>query len=92
MGDEFLDSFTERYRHCDFLYAKNNQYKVVDLEFEKNGSPYPPIDILTFDYKKLKLEGNMKIIYNEKPCKIYLKLYLQTLSRAIILKENPICK
>ena len=71
--DEFLESFTERYKHCDFLYAKNDQYKVVDLEFEKSYPPYLLIDILTFDYNKLKLEDNMKITYDEKPCKIYLK-------------------
>ena len=29
--DEFLDSFTERYRHCDFLYMKNNQYQMQAL-------------------------------------------------------------
>lgn len=51
--DEFPDDFAERYRHYDFLYAKNDRYKVVDLEFEKNGPPYPPINILIFEYNKL---------------------------------------
>ena len=57
--DGFIDSFTERYKHLEFLYAKNNQYKVVDLEFEKSGPPYPLIDILIFDYNELKLEDDM---------------------------------
>ena len=65
---------------------------MVDLEFEKSGLSYPSIDILTFDYNKLKTEDNMKITYHEKPCKISLKTYVQTLSRAIISKEIPIRK
>ena len=36
--DKFLDSFSERYRHCDFFYVKNDQYKVLELEFEKTSS------------------------------------------------------
>ena len=86
--DEFLESFTERYKHCDFLYAKNDQYKVVDLEFEKSCPPYLLIDILTFDYNKLKLEDNMKITYNEKPCKIYLKTVCANVINGHHLKRN----
>ena len=37
---------------------------MVDLEFEKNDPPYPSINILTFDYNKLKLEDDMKITYD----------------------------
>ena len=68
--DKFLDSFSERYRHCDFFYVKNDQYKVLELEFEKTSSfeCQPVVDILQFDYKKLKLEEDMKITYDEKPC------------------------
>ena len=51
---------------------------MVDLEFEKNDPPYPSINILTFDYNKLKLEDDMKITYDEKPCKIYLKTVCAT--------------
>ena len=71
--DEFLDSFSERYRH--FLFAKSDQYKVVELEFEKSDlSEYPlVVDILQFDHKKLKLEDDMKITYYEKPCRVYSK-------------------
>ena len=89
MEDKFLDSFTERYKHCDFLYVKNDQYKVVELRVEKNGSPYPLIDILTFNYNKLKLEDDMKITYDEKSCKTYLKTVFTS---AVISKEIPICK
>ena len=61
MEDEFLDSFTGEYKHWDFLYSKNDQYKVVDLEFGKNDLSYPSIDIVVFDYNKLKIEHDMKI-------------------------------
>ena len=64
--DKFLDRFTERYKYFHFLYAKNDQYKVVDLKFGKNGPSYPSIDILIFDYNKLKREDDMKITYPEK--------------------------
>ena len=30
------DSLAERYRHSDFLYSRNDQYKIADLHvFEK---------------------------------------------------------
>ena len=45
--DTFKDSFIERFRHCDFLYAKDDQYKVVELDFEINGPPHLLINILT---------------------------------------------
>ena len=83
--DKFKDRFAERYRHCDM---KNAQYEVVDFEFEKNGPTYPPINVLTFEYNKLKLEYNMKITFNEKPCKIYLKTVCATLYIKKSLKRN----
>ena len=67
--DKFLDSFAERYKHCQFLHAKSHLYKVVELEFEKSDLPgYLLINVLQFDHKKLKLEDNIKVTYNEKPC------------------------
>ena len=61
--DTFLDSFTESYTHCDFFVCEKQSVQDDRLkEFEKNASPYPPIDILTFHYNKLKLEDHMKII------------------------------
>ena len=86
--DTFQDSFTERYRHCDFLYAKDDQYKVVELDFEINGPPHLSINILTSEYKKLKLENNMKIPYNGKPCKIYLKTVFPNFIKGHHLKRN----
>ena len=65
--DEFLNSFSERYRHCDFLYTKNEQHKVVELEFEKTSSfqCWPIVDILQFDCKNLKLEEDMRRRYEK---------------------------
>ena len=34
--DEFVDSFSERYRHWEFLYPRKDQYKVVELEFGRS--------------------------------------------------------
>ena len=48
--DEFLDSFSGRYRNCDFLYPRNDQYKVVELELERSNPsehPLPVVDIFT---------------------------------------------
>ena len=56
-----------------FLYAKNDQYKVVELEFKKSEYFPPTVDILQFDHKRLKLEDDMKITYDEKPCQVYVK-------------------
>ena len=62
--------------------------KVVDLEFEESGPSYPLIDVLTFDYSKLKLEDNMKITYNEKPYKINLKSVCAYIIKGHCLKRN----
>ena len=43
------------------------------FSLKKNGPPYPPIDILKFDCNKLKLEDDMKITYDGKPCKICMR-------------------
>ena len=48
------DSFCERYRHSNFLYSKNDQYKIIDLHFfEKHAGKYPLIDLLRFDCRKV---------------------------------------
>ena len=46
-----LDSFSERYRHSDFLYSRKDQYKIVDLYFfeKQQVKRYPLIDLLKFD-------------------------------------------
>ena len=45
------DSFSERYRHSDFLYLRNDQYKIVDLHFfeKQHVEKYPLIDLFKFD-------------------------------------------
>ena len=69
------DSFAERYRHSDFLYFRNDQYKIVDLHFfekqyvEKNLL----IDLLNLDHRKVKLDDNFKIYYGDGPCEICIK-------------------
>ena len=61
---------------------------MVHLEFEKGGPPYLSIYILTFDYNKLKLEDDMKLTCNEKPCKIYLKTVCANAIKGHHLKRN----
>ena len=92
MEDEFLDSFTGEYKHCDFLYSKNDQHKVVDSEFGKKDLSYPSIAILAFDYNKLKIEDEMKITYDQKPCKISLKTVCGNVIKGHHLKRNTYLK
>ena len=87
--DKFSDSFVERYKHCEFLHAKDNLYKVVELEFEKSDLPgYLLINVLQFDHKKLKLEDNIKVTYDEKPCWIYFKTVCTNVIKGHHLKRN----
>ena len=46
------------------------------------------INIFTFEYNKLKLEYNMNITYNKKPCKIYLKTVCANVIKGHHLKGN----
>ena len=75
-----------------FCMLKNDQYKVVDKEFEESDPSCLPTDILTLDYNKLKLEDDMEISCDEKPCNIYLKTACAKVIKAIISKEIPGCK
>ena len=45
-------------KECDFLYSKNNQYKIVDLHFFEKQlvENCPLIDLLNFDNEKSKLD------------------------------------
>ena len=63
---------------------------MVELEFEKISSLeyWTVVDILQFDHKKLKQEEDMKITYDENHVESILKLYVQTLSKAVS-KEIP---
>ena len=74
------------------MYAKNDQYKVVDLEFGKNDPSYPSIDILIFDYNKLKIGDDMKITYDEKSFKVSLKTACAKVIKAHHLKKIHIWK
>ena len=61
---------------------------MVYLEFEKSGLLYLSIDILTLIINKLKLKDDMKITYNEKPRKIYLKTVCAKVIKGHHLKRN----
>ena len=52
--------FGEKYRHSDFLYSRNDQYKIVDLHFLKKQhvEKYPMIYLFKFDYRNVKLDDN----------------------------------
>ena len=55
------DSFYERYRHSDFLYFRNDQYKNVDLDFfeKQHVEKYFFIDLLKFDFRKVIICDNL---------------------------------
>ena len=58
---------------------KNDQYKVVDKEFDESGPSCLPTDILALDYNKLKLEDDIAAMKN---LVIFIwKLHAQRLSR-----------
>ena len=48
------------------------------------------IDISTFEYKKFKLENDMKITYNGTPCQIYLKTVCTNVINDHHLKRNTL--
>ena len=48
------------------------------------------IDISAFEYKKLKLENDMKITYDGKPCQIYLKTVCTNVINGHHLKRNTL--
>ena len=45
------DSFAERYRYSDFLYFRNDQYKIVDSYFfaRQHVEKYPLTNLLEFN-------------------------------------------
>ena len=45
------DSFAERYRYSDFLYLRNDQYKIVDSHFfaRQHVEKYPLTNLLEFN-------------------------------------------
>ena len=90
-GDEVpSDRFDDRYRHSEFLYSRNDQYKIVDLNiFEKQHTEsYPLIDLLKFDCKKVELDDEFKVHYDEGPCDIYIKSVAANIIKRHHLKRN----
>ena len=67
-GEIAPESLCKRYRPSDFLYSRNDQYKIVDLHFfeKQHVEKYLLIDLFKFD-------DNFKIHYDEKPCGSYIK-------------------
>ena len=65
-----IDSFVDRYRYKDFLYSRNDQYKIVELHFfeMQHLEKYPLID-----YRKVKLGDKFTIHYDDGPSEIYIK-------------------
>ena len=84
------DCFSERYRHNDFLYSRNDQYIIVDLDFfEKQPvEKFPLIDLRKFDYRKVTLSDDFKISFNQEPCDIYMKYVAPTILKGHHLKRN----
>ena len=60
------ESFCKRYRHSDFLYSRNDRYKITDLHFfeKQHVEKYLMINLFKFDYRKVKLNDNLKIHYD----------------------------
>ena len=74
--DEIAENlFAERYRHSEFLYPKNGQYKIVDLKFyeKQHVEKYLLIDLLEIDCKKIRLGDEFKVYYDNRPCDINMK-------------------
>ena len=69
------DSFAERYRYSDSLHSRTDQYKVVDFHlFERQHVKiYLLIDLLKFDYRKVSLNENFTIYYDNSSCEICMK-------------------
>ena len=84
------DSFAERCRHSDFLYSRDDQNKIVDLHFfeMQHVEEYPLIDLLKFDYRKVKLVDKIKIYYGDGPCQIYIKSVAANIIKSHQLKRN----
>ena len=84
------DSFCKRYKHSDFLNSSNDQYKIIDLHyFEKQHvEKYLLIDLFKFDFRKVRLDDNFKIHYDQGPYEIYIKSAAANLTKGYHLKRN----
>ena len=74
------DAFVGRLKYSDFLYSKSGQYKIVELNFyeRQHVKGFHTIDLLKFDYNKIKLDDKLRIYYECElvkyiPCDISIK-------------------
>ena len=72
MAEKVSDMYAERLRGIEFIYAKNSQYKTVDLHDKK----YPAVVVLSFDSNKVRLDHKFIIYYNGKPCNVSIEKLL----------------
>ena len=89
--DEVAENmFAERYRHSEFLYSKNGQYKIADLNFyeKQHVEKYPLIDLLEVDCKKIRLDDEFKIHYDNRPCNISIKIIAVCIVKGHPSKRN----
>ena len=84
------DRFYERYRQSDFLYSRNDQHKIVDLNFfeKRHVEKYLLIDLLKPDFRKVIVCDNFKIRYDDEPCDIYIKNVPASITKGRHLKIN----
>ena len=62
---------------------------LICIFFEKQHvENYPLIDLLKFDYNKVKLDDKFKVFYDERPCDIYIKNFPATIIKGYHLKRN----
>ena len=56
------NAIAERFKHSEFPYWRNGQYKTIELNFYKKHyvEKYPIIDLLEIDCSKIKLFKNTK--------------------------------
>lgn len=82
----------QKYRHSGFFYSRNYQYKILDLDFFKKQhvEKYPMFDLfdLKIDYRKVKLDDNFKIHYDEGSSEIYIKSVAANMMKEHHLKRN----
>ena len=86
MAEEVSDTYAERLRNVEFLYAKNDQYKTVDLHFfyKQHDKKYPAVDLLSFDCSKIMLDDKFKICYDNKPCNVSIERIAASTLRYLI--------
>ena len=84
------DTFVERFRHSEFLYSRNGQYKTVELNFyqKEHVEKFPTINLLEIDCNKVKLHDEFKVHYENGPCDISIKNIAACIVKGRHLKWN----